>query len=58
MKCAFIEEQKTQHAVRGMCRFLNVCAAGYYEWRRCPPSARVQSDGELQTAIGSIHAAS
>ena len=57
MRYAFIEEQRTQHSVRRMCRPLDVCAAGYYEWRRRPPSARVESDGESRAAIARIHAA-
>lgn len=33
MKYAFIEEQRTQHGLRRICRLLEVSHGGYYEWR-------------------------
>jgi transposase InsO family protein len=41
-----------------MCRVLAVSRAGYYAWRRRPPSARAQTDSQLRIAIRAIHAAS
>jgi hypothetical protein len=31
MKYAFLEEQRTHHSVRRMCRLLEVSPSGYYE---------------------------
>ena len=55
MKYAFIEEQRTQHSVRRMCRLLEVSASGYYEWRDREPSARATVDENLRSEIVRIH---
>jgi putative transposase len=55
VKYAFIEEQRTQHSVRRMCRVLEVSHAGYYEWRGRVPSARAIADGELLGEIAAAH---
>jgi len=55
MKYAFIEEQKTQHSVRRMCRLLDVSPSGYYEWRGRPPSARSVADEALRGEVVRIH---
>lgn len=58
MKYAFIEEQRTCHRVRRMCRVLSVSSSGYYEWRGRPPSPRAVSEAALQTRVLRLHAAS
>lgn len=55
MKYAFIEEQRTQHSVRRMCRLLEVSPSGYYEWRGRPPSARNVADEALRDEVIRIH---
>jgi len=55
MKYAFIEEQRTQHSVRRMCRLLDVSASGYYEWRGRGPSARATLDVALRSEIIRVH---
>ena len=52
---AFIEAEKACLPIRFMCRHLGVSAAGYYAWRRRPPSARSRSDTELTETILEIH---
>ena len=44
--------------VRLACRTLGVSAAGYYDWRRRPLSARASADAQLTLTIGEIHTAS
>ncbi len=55
MRYAFIEEQRTQHSVRRMCRLLAVSPAGYYEWRGRGPSARSVANEGLREAIVRTH---
>jgi len=55
VKYAFIEEQRTQPAVRRLCRVLSVSHGGFYEWRGRAPSARARSDAALRTTIVAIH---
>ncbi len=55
MKYAFIEEQRTQHSVRRMCRLLDVSPSGFYEWRERGPSARAILDETLRSEIIRVH---
>ncbi len=55
MKYAFIEEQRTLHSVRRMCRLLSVSAAGYYEWRGRMPSPRAVFNEKLRMDIVRLH---
>jgi putative transposase len=44
--------------IAAMARVLGISEAGYYAWRRRPPSARATSDAALLKRIRTIHAAS
>ncbi len=57
MKYACIAEHDGAFPVVLMCRVLAVSRAGYYAWRRRPPSPRAQTDTQLRVAIRAIHAA-
>jgi putative transposase len=54
----FIDAEKTSFPIAFMCVRLGVATAGYYAWRRRPPSARSVADAELTTTIQQIHARS
>jgi len=54
----FIEVEKVNHAVRTLCRVLQVSRAAYYQWHRQPLSERAQSDAGLTERITAIHARS
>jgi putative transposase len=58
VKYAFIERQRTRHAVRRLCELLEVSPAGYYEWRGRPCSPRSTADERLRAEIVRVHAAS
>lgn len=58
MRYACIRQHEGAFTVVLMGRVLEVSRAGYYAWRRRPPSARAQTDTQLRVAIRAIHAAS
>lgn len=58
MRYACIQRYAGTWALTRMCRLLAVSRAGYYAWRKRPPSARAQRDTQLRVAIRAIHAAS
>jgi len=58
VKYAFVEQQRTEHGVRRLCRLLGVSSAGFYEWRSRPMSHRALVDAELKVSITAIHARS
>jgi putative transposase len=51
----FIEVEKVNHAVRTLCRVLQVSRAGYYHWGHQPLSERAQADIQLTERIATIH---
>jgi len=55
MKHAFIDAQRSGHAVRTLCKALQVSASGYYAARRRPPSARAVRQSALATKIREVH---
>lgn len=56
MSFNFIGDHAGRWPVRLMCRVLNVSASGYYEWRRCPKSARSVTDRKLLADVRRLHA--
>jgi putative transposase len=50
-----IEAETAQHPVSLLCRVLGVSRAGFYAWRRRPPSPRARRDRELTRRIVTIH---
>ena len=54
----FIEVEKVNHAVRTLCRVLQVSRTAYYQWSIEPLSARAQADIVLTERIAAIHARS
>jgi len=58
MSFRLIEAERAQHAVSLLCNVLGVTRAGFYAWKRRPPSARELQDDQLLALIGRIHAQS
>src|SRR5437660_10648590 len=56
MTFRFIDEHKDRWPVRLLCQTLEVSPAGYYAWRRRPPSASEQRREVLVVEIRAIHA--
>ena len=54
----FIEVEKVNHAVRTLCRVLQVSSAAYYHWSIHPLSAHASADLVLSERIAAIHARS
>jgi putative transposase len=54
----FIEVEKVNHAVRTLCRVLQVSRAAYYHWSIHPLSAHASADLALSARITAIHARS
>ena len=55
MRFAFIDAEKAHHAVRTLCRVLEVSSSGYYAYLRREPSQRQQDDDALKVHIAVIH---
>jgi transposase InsO family protein len=54
----FIEVERVNHAIRTLCRVLQVSRAAYYHWSIHPLSARARADLALTERIAAIHARS
>ena len=54
MKFAFIRAEKAVHAVRTLCRVLDVSHSGYYAWCRRPASKRCVEDSRLAAEVAAI----
>ena len=54
----FIEVEKVNHAVRTLCRVLQVSRAAYYHWSIHPLSAHAAADLVLSERVAAIHARS
>ena len=55
MKYAWMAERQSAHAVRAMCRALQVSASGFYAWQHRPPSARALEEMRLAEVIRALH---
>ena len=55
MKYACIRQHARTFTIVLMCRVLAVSRAGYYAWRRRPPSARAATDLGLRVRIRAVH---
>ena len=58
MRFAFIHGEKAHHAVRCLCRVLQVTPSGYYAWAQRGPSAHQRDNDRLKIRIRAIHRAS
>src|SRR4051812_1189470 len=54
----FMSANQARFPIRVMARVLGVSKAGFYAWRRRPPSARTQADAALLKRIRTVHASS
>ena len=50
-----IDAEKALYPIKLLCRALRVSRAGYYAWRRRPPSIRTQQDLRLAVMIRAAH---
>ncbi len=50
-----IDAMRPEYPVAMLCRLLNVSEAGYYAWRRRPPSLRAQENARLSIEIQLAH---
>jgi putative transposase len=50
-----IAVERTNHAVKTMCRVLEVSRSGFHAWQRRAPSARALADRALTARIAEIH---
>ena len=55
MKFRFIEQERVAFPVTRLCEVLSVSPAGFYAWRRRPPSARATADAQLVVEIKQVH---
>lgn len=55
MRFALIETERAEHPVSRLCPLLGVTRAGFYAWRRRPPSLRARGDEELCRLIAKVH---
>ena len=58
MRYRFVGDHAGDYPVKLLCQTLQVTRSGYYVWRECPESRRVQQDRRLFEQIKTIHAAS
>jgi putative transposase len=58
MRFRLVDEESSQHPVSLLCRVLGVTRAGYYAWKKRPPSARAVADEHLKERIEFHHEAS
>jgi len=54
MRFQFIEDQRGEFSVIGMCAVLDVSPSGYYAWRARPPSRREMANRKLMDKIEAV----
>jgi len=54
MTFRLIEAEKAEHSISRLCSVLAVSAAGFYSWRRRPPSRHARADRELERLIADV----
>lgn len=54
MRFRFILAEKANHSVRRLCAVLGVTRAGFYAWRKRPPSQRAKRDAVLRLHVRGI----
>jgi len=57
VKYAFIQAQTPHFSVKALCRVLGVARSGYYTWRSCRASVRLQRSAELDKQVAHAFAA-
>lgn len=55
MKFALVDAEKAKYSVKRMCRALGISRAGYYAWRRRPPSQHAVEDSRLSVLVREAH---
>ena len=55
MRYRFIDSQVGQHPISLLCRVLAVSRAGYYAWRKRPPSQRTMANQKLEQALWAVY---
>ena len=50
-----VHAEKAQYPIEVLCDVFEVSSAGYYAWRKRPPSARSKSDAQLTVEISATH---
>jgi len=55
VKFAFIDAEKAQHAVRTLCRVLEVSRSGFYAWKQREAPPRSRADALLSVEIATVH---
>ena len=58
VRFAFVHAEKATHAVRCLCRVMQVTRSGYYAWATREPSRRQREDDQLKAHIRAAHTAS
>ena len=55
MRFAFVDAEKVNHAVKALCRAVDVSRAGYYAWKCRPESGHAKRDAELRDLVRESH---
>jgi transposase InsO family protein len=50
-RCEFIQEQEVEHAVKLLCKVMEIGRSGYYAWKRRKPGERVMEDRLMKSMM-------